>query len=59
MFVSIINGFALPLKKEHLVFLNRALLPLHKPRGVQLYHMQLTYCMTQVPLLPIPQRVQG
>lgn len=44
---SIINGFALPLKKEHLVFLNRALLPLHKPRSVQLYHMQLTYCMTQ------------
>lgn len=44
---SIINGFALPLKKEHLVFLNKALLPLHKPRGIQNYHLQLTYCMTQ------------
>ncbi|KAM3567057.1 hypothetical protein VYU27_010792, partial [Nannochloropsis oceanica] len=29
---SIINGFAIPLKKEHLHFLERALLPLHKPK---------------------------
>ena len=26
---SIINGFAIPLKKEHLQFLEKALLPLH------------------------------
>ena len=44
---SIINGFAIPLKKEHLVFLEKALLPLHKPRGVALYHPQLSYCITQ------------
>ena len=44
---SIINGFAIPLKKEHLLFLEKALLPLHKPRGIALYHPQLSYCITQ------------
>lgn len=44
---SIINGFALPLKEEHKVFLERALLPLHKPKCVSLYHQQLAYCVTQ------------
>ena len=44
---SIINGFAIPLKKEHLQFLERALLPLHKPRSVALYHQQLSYCIIQ------------
>lgn len=44
---SIINGFALPLKEEHKVFLQRALLPLHKPKGVGVYHQQLSYCVTQ------------
>jgi serine/threonine-protein phosphatase 2A regulatory subunit B' len=44
---SIINGFAIPLKKEHLQFLERALIPLHKPRGVGTYHPQLSYCISQ------------
>lgn len=44
---SIINGFALPLKEEHKQFLQRALLPLHKPKCLQLYHQQLSYCVTQ------------
>jgi len=44
---SIINGFAMPLKKEHLNFLVRALVPLHKPKCVNLYHQQLSYCVTQ------------
>lgn len=44
---SIINGFALPLKKEHLLFLKRGLVPLHKPKCVALYHQQLSYCITQ------------
>ena len=44
---SIINGFAIPLKQEHLQFLERALLPLHKPRSVSLYHGQLSYCISQ------------
>jgi len=44
---SIINGFALPLKEEHKNFLQRALMPLHKPKCVAMYHQQLAYCVTQ------------
>ncbi|CAI5521879.1 unnamed protein product [Closterium sp. Naga37s-1] len=44
---SIINGFALPLKDEHKVFLVRALIPLHKPKCVSMYQQQLAYCVTQ------------
>ncbi|XP_072950494.1 serine/threonine protein phosphatase 2A 59 kDa regulatory subunit B' gamma isoform-like [Typha angustifolia] len=44
---SIINGFALPLKEEHKLFLVRALIPLHKPKCISLYHQQLSYCITQ------------
>ncbi|KAL2903532.1 B'ETA: Serine/threonine protein phosphatase 2A 59 kDa regulatory subunit B' eta isoform [Bienertia sinuspersici] len=44
---SIINGFALPLKEEHKLFLVRALIPLHRPRCLPMYHQQLSYCITQ------------
>ncbi len=44
---SIINGFALPLKEEHKLFLQRALIPLHKPKSLPMYHQQLAYCVTQ------------
>lgn len=44
---SIINGFALPLKEEHKLFLVRALIPLHKPKTISMYHQQLSYCITQ------------
>ncbi|CAM8948607.1 unnamed protein product [Rhodiola kirilowii] len=44
---SIINGFALPLKEEHKLFLMRALIPLHKPKSASLYHQQLSYCIIQ------------
>lgn len=44
---SIINGFALPLKEEHKIFLIRVLIPLHKPRCLSLYHPQLAYCILQ------------
>ncbi|MEW5304899.1 MAG: hypothetical protein WDW36_007476 [Sanguina aurantia] len=44
---SIINGFALPLKEEHKMFLQKALMPLHKPKCVAMYHQQLAYCVTQ------------
>ncbi|XP_051140162.1 serine/threonine protein phosphatase 2A 59 kDa regulatory subunit B' gamma isoform-like isoform X2 [Andrographis paniculata] len=44
---SIINGFALPLKEEHKLFLVRALIPLHKPKRMSAYHQQLSYCITQ------------
>ncbi|XP_058102149.1 serine/threonine protein phosphatase 2A 57 kDa regulatory subunit B' theta isoform-like [Magnolia sinica] len=44
---SIINGFALPLKEEHKLFLVRALIPLHKPKCIPMYHQQLAYCIVQ------------
>ncbi|KAL7215203.1 hypothetical protein ACSBR1_027381 [Camellia fascicularis] len=44
---SIINGFALPMKEEHKLFLVRALIPLHKPKCVASYHQQLSYCIIQ------------
>jgi len=44
---SIINGFALPLKPEHKTFLTRVLIPLHKVKGLALYHPQLAYCVVQ------------
>ncbi|MBA0675571.1 hypothetical protein Goari_017108 [Gossypium aridum] len=44
---SIINGFALPLKEEHKLFLVRVLIPLHKPKCIPAYHQQLSYCITQ------------
>lgn len=44
---SIINGFALPMKEEHKLFLVRALIPLHKPKPVATYHQQLAYCIVQ------------
>ncbi|KAJ9168408.1 hypothetical protein P3X46_019935 [Hevea brasiliensis] len=47
IFGSVISGFALPLKEEHKLFLWRALIPLHKPKSVGVYHQQLTYCVVQ------------
>ncbi|XP_056634478.1 serine/threonine-protein phosphatase 2A 56 kDa regulatory subunit gamma isoform-like isoform X3 [Diorhabda sublineata] len=44
---SIINGFALPLKDEHKLFLLRALMPLHKVKSLSVYHAQLAYCVVQ------------
>ncbi|EJT47082.1 B-type regulatory subunit of protein phosphatase 2A (PP2A), Rts1p [Trichosporon asahii var. asahii CBS 8904] len=44
---SIINGFALPLKEEHKIFLTRVLIPLHKAKSLALYHPQLAYCVVQ------------
>lgn len=45
--ISIINGFALPLKAEHKQFLVKVLLPLHKVKVLSLYHAQLAYCVVQ------------
>ncbi|KAG5405554.1 hypothetical protein IGI04_011673, partial [Brassica rapa subsp. trilocularis] len=44
---SIINGFALPMKEEHKLFLIRVLIPLHKPKPIAIYHQQLSYCIVQ------------
>ncbi|KAJ1436250.1 Protein phosphatase 2A, regulatory B subunit, B56 [Sesbania bispinosa] len=44
---SIINGFALPMKEEHKLFLIRTLIPLHKPKSISSYHQHLSYCVVQ------------
>lgn len=44
---SIINGFCLPLKSEHIDFLNENLLPLHKVKYLIQFSQQLSYCVTQ------------
>lgn len=44
---SIINGFALPLKEEHKIFLLKVLIPLHKVKSLSVYHPQLAYCVVQ------------
>ncbi|GAV67645.1 B56 domain-containing protein [Cephalotus follicularis] len=47
IFGSIINGFALPMKEEHKLFLARALMPLHKAKCISSYHQHLCYCVVQ------------
>ncbi|KAE8725095.1 Serine/threonine protein phosphatase 2A 57 kDa regulatory subunit B' beta isoform [Hibiscus syriacus] len=44
---SIINGFSVPIKEEHKLFLVRTLIPLHKLKQLSLYHQQLSYCVVQ------------
>ncbi|KAJ4829548.1 hypothetical protein Tsubulata_017156 [Turnera subulata] len=44
---SIINGFTVPLKEEHKLFLMRVLIPLHKCKRMQVYSRQLSYCVSQ------------
>jgi len=55
---SIINGFALPLKAEHKNFLCNVLTPMHKVKGLSVFHQQLQYCVTQFvdkdPTLAVP-----
>jgi len=45
--LSIINGFALPLKTEHKQFLVRVLIPLHSVKSLSVFHAQLAYCVVQ------------
>ena len=44
---SIINGFALPLKQEHVDFLKKVLIPLHRSYYLTLYIDNLTTCIEQ------------
>ncbi|CAI5521940.1 unnamed protein product, partial [Closterium sp. Naga37s-1] len=44
---GMINKFVPPLKEKHKQFLDRVLVPLHKPECVAMYHHQLSYCITQ------------
>lgn len=38
---SIINGFAIPLKEEHKLFLKRVLIPMHKAHSLPAFHPQV------------------
>lgn len=44
---SIINGYVVPLKREHVVFLFQKLLPLYKGKDLARYAAALTYCVTE------------
>jgi len=46
---SIINGYAVPMKNEHILFLKQVLIPLHKVSTLKLtnFHQQLAYCTIQ------------
>lgn len=44
---SVINGFALPIREEHRVFLEKTLVPLHKARTLPCFFQQLCFCITQ------------
>ncbi|KAF5400723.1 Serine/threonine protein like [Paragonimus heterotremus] len=60
---SIINGFQVPLKEEHKLFLRRVLLPLHKSPTMMSYHSQLATCITEFikkdPKLLVPVIIEG
>ncbi|XP_010534420.1 PREDICTED: serine/threonine protein phosphatase 2A 57 kDa regulatory subunit B' epsilon isoform isoform X2 [Tarenaya hassleriana] len=44
---SVITGFTVPMREEHRLFLVKVILPLHKPKGISVYHQQLAFCVTQ------------
>ncbi|OMJ76117.1 hypothetical protein SteCoe_24559 [Stentor coeruleus] len=41
---SIISGFAVPLREEHVIFFKNVLIPLHKVQTSHLFHEQLLRC---------------
>ena len=43
---SIINGFTVPIRPEHLQTLQKSLIPLHKMTSYEQYSTQLAYCMS-------------
>lgn len=45
--ISIINGYAVPLKQEHKDFLINILLPLHTSYYLHLFHSNLFFCVMQ------------
>lgn len=44
---SIINGFASPLKQEHIAFLAQVLIPLHRVMHIKAIIPQLSYCVSK------------
>ncbi|CAF2047599.1 BnaA09g55040D [Brassica napus] len=44
---SVINGFTVPMREEHRLYLVKAIMPLHKSKSISVYHQQLSYCVVQ------------
>ena len=44
IFASIISGFAVPLRSEHVVFFSEVIIPLHKVQTCQRFHNELLRC---------------
>ena len=57
---SIISGFAVPLREEHIYFFNKIIIPLHKVQTCQRFHSELLRCsmlfISKDPLLAFPVR---
>ena len=47
IFMSIINGYAVPLKQEHLVFFRKILIPLHSSDYYHIFSENLAMCIGQ------------
>jgi serine/threonine-protein phosphatase 2A regulatory subunit B' len=45
--ISIVNGYVVPLKQEHIDFLVKIILPLHTSYFLHLFHASLAYCVMQ------------
>eukprot|EP00049_Salpingoeca_infusionum_P023471 m.12302 g.12302 ORF g.12302 m.12302 type:complete len:574 (+) comp5818_c0_seq1:180-1901(+) len=45
---SVVQGLSPPLKSEHVTFCLEALMPLHKPACLCLFHPQLTFCLVHL-----------
>ena len=44
LYSSVISGFAVPLREEHVIFFKNVITPLHKVQTCHLYHEQLLRC---------------
>lgn len=47
MVFSIVNGFSIPLKEDHKMFLHKVLMPLHQSKYLSDFHVQLTVIILQ------------
>lgn len=44
---TIVAGFSSPIQAEHIAFLRKIMIPLHKNRSLKHYHHHLSYCILQ------------
>lgn len=48
MVTSIVNGFALPIRTENLIFIERVLIPLHSCQTITYFHDHVANCMAML-----------